>query len=180
MTAPGKPVEAELVLGVRWLTAAAGLVGAGLFAWYWASGRYDDWGWWQYLVGMLLAYQVCAAAVAGTVGAGGSRLAGVLRNPVAYAALQVQPFLILWLYPHGRLGWACAWYAAAVLGVAAVAVAPPHLRRPLAMLVFVAAAAFDSVNHSPRGWDWFPLVYLVGLVLARAMAEGPYRWRPST
>jgi hypothetical protein len=173
------PLERRLV----WIAA---LLGLALVGWYTLVAPPAGWVWWHFLISAVIMLDVAGGAAANTLGAakrlyfGAPRLpitatSRLLRSTLGFTALHLHPLLIAAIYPEGALWWGALWYAAALLGVAAVRAVPLYLARPTAMLAFTAAMLLQSVIAAPPGWEWFVPIFLAKLVLAHAVREEPYR-----
>lgn len=146
----------------------------------------DAWQWWQYVVAAILAFDLVGGVVAnglnsakrehfGTDAHEGRWLSCLVRRPVAFAALHVQPILAGLLFPGGPWWWGVAWYLTVLLGVVAVRRSPLYLRRPVALAVCAAAAIAAPVVPAPVGLAWLPVILTLKLVLAHAVDEEAYR-----
>ena len=172
----------------RSLVNAAAALGVALVAWTWFGGGVA-WAWWQAALAAVLAVDLFGGAVANALGAakrqyhGAPRaaperpVARLLRSPVAFAALHLHPFLVVWAYGADPASWwwAVELYAAAVGGSVAIGLVPLFLARPTAMLLFVAAVPALGFAVAAPGWGWLPAVFLAKLLLAHAVREEPYR-----
>jgi hypothetical protein len=201
------PIEWEAPAGARadWLMGAGAtraergliwagaLIGVAFVLSQWAVGQPGGWAWWQYVVAGVIAFDLVGGAVSNAAGSTKRQYFGPLsgpptgiarlaRDPVAFAALHVYPFLIVALFPGGTWAWAAATYAAMLLSVVLVdRIVPRYLQRPVAMLLFCVAVLASAIAAStPPGWGWFVVVYLAKLVLAHAVREEPYRPAPGT
>lgn len=164
------------------------IVGVAFVAVMWARDRPDGWALWQYGLAAVIAFDLVGGAVSnaasstkrqylGPMASPTSGVARVVRDPIAFTALHLYPFLIVAAYPGGTWWWAALVYAGVVGAVAIVErLVPLYLRRPTAMLLFCSMAMVSLAGSTaPPGWEWFAVVYLAKLLLAHAVPEEPYR-----
>lgn len=176
----------------RAVSSLAGLVGIVFIGVLWVLGEPGGWAWWQYLVAAVLAADLVGGAVSnaasstkrqyfGSESTATRGLQRILREPLAFTALHVYPFVIVALYPGGTWLWAAVVYGGTVLGVlVADRLVPTYMQRPVAMLAFSAVFLLSLGLQAPPGWEWFTVVYLAKLLLAHCVREEPYRPRMGT
>lgn len=189
----GKP-DALLGTGAtaaeRWLTHGTALIGTIVVVGAVATTQPEAWDWWHYLLAAVVALDLLGGVVANGLNAAkrdhhgpvpqpltiGIRL---VRRPVLFAAVHLQPVAVGLLLPGGSALWGWVWYAAALLSVIAVRRVPLYLQRPVALaacvLVAVSAPLVETVLPSPVGMAWVPVVLALKLALAHAVQEEPYR-----
>lgn len=171
------PTERALV----WLASAAAAAAAVAVA---LIGDVD-WEWWQWALVLFLAVDVAGGVPANALSTAkrfyhspaptrSTQTGRILRNPVAFAALHVHPFVAL-LLPEATLLWAITWYVVALVGTAAVAAAPLYLERPVAAVVVAVGLIAATALNPPTALAWFGPVLVLKLVLMHAVREEPYR-----
>ena len=190
---PGKPdwllgagatrVEKVLVFGIAIAGTAVVLLSVALTD---ASA----WQWWQYLVAAILALDLLGGVVANGLGSAkrahhasipkpkefGGRL---VRRPILFAVLHVQPIVAGLLFPGAGWWWGVAWYLVTLAGVVAVRNVPLYLQRPIALFWVTGVAIAAPLVASPVGLGWLPVIMALKLVLAHAVREEPYRPTPA-
>jgi hypothetical protein len=168
----------------------AQLAGAGaavfvvLSAWLDPSVR---WSGWQYAVAGVLAFDLCGGVVANGLNSAkryhfapdpapeASWLGRLVRRPVLFVSVHVQPLAVAVLFPGASWWWGAAWYVVTVSTVVLVSRVPLYLARPVALGVCVVTALVSPVVTSPAGFAWLPMVAVLKLTLAYAVREEPYR-----
>lgn len=145
------------------------------------------WSVWQYALAGVLAFDLCGGVIANGLNsakrdhfAAHSALEAtwwgrLVRRPVPFASVHVQPIAVALLFPGATVWWGVGWYAVALSSVALVSRAPLYLARPTALSVCVATALVSPLVTSPSGFAWLPVVLVLKLVLAHAVREEPYR-----
>ena len=93
----------------------------------------------------------------------------LVRRPVAFSALHVQPILVGLLFPGASWWWGAAWYAAVLLAVVVVRRVPAQLARPAALAFAAAAALAAPLIEHPVGFAWLPVILALKLVVAHAV-----------
>lgn len=167
------------------LILVGGIGGAAAVWAFWFAPVAASWQWWQLAIGIVFALDLCGGAVANATNAIKRQYYGLesavpaglegrlARNPIAFASLHVYSIVIVLLYPGGYWIWGLVWYFGVVAAVTVVQAVPPYLRRPVAMLLALAAMLASGMP-APEGWAWLPLVLTAKLVLAHAVREEPY------
>lgn len=173
------PVERRLAF---W----SGVCGSVLVVGYMALAEPDRWNIWLYLIAATLAFDLIGGVVANGLNSAkrdhfamrstsGKLLEKIVRSPVLFSALHLQPIIIGLLYPGPGWWWGFLWYTFTLTGVISVGRAPLYLQRPVALLMCTAAALMTPVIPSPAGLWWVPVVLALKLILAHAVQEEPYR-----
>lgn len=172
--------EKALVLATAGVGTAAVLASVHL-------GSPGAWAAWQYLVAAVVAFDLLGGVVANGLNtakrdhfgpeapSGATRTGRLLRRPVLFAALHVQPVAVGLLFPGADPWWGPAWYAATLAAVVAVRRAPLYLQRPVALAACVGVAVLGPLATAPTGFAWLPVVMVLKLALAHAVQEEPYR-----
>jgi len=101
----------------------------------------------------------------------------LVRRPVLFSALHVQPVLVGILFPGPGAWWGLLWYGVTLAAVVAVRRSPLYLERPVALLACTLVAVAAPLVPSPYGFWWLPVVLVLKLALAHAVQEEPYRPR---
>jgi hypothetical protein len=170
----------------RTLMWAASLGGVALYGWAWTTDQYQ-WGWWQYLLAMVVAADLFGGAVANATNSAKRQYFGPLspdagpagrlaHRQLLFAAIHVHPFLVVGLFPGGTWLWAIVVYGGMLASVTLLDQwCPVYLQRPVAVLVLVAAVVGNALIAAPEGWAWFIPVFAAKLVVGHAVREEPYR-----
>lgn len=171
------------------LALAAGVIAAVIVVAYVALTAPGLWDWWQYAVAAVLLLDLAGGVVAnGLNSAKRDHFAPdedrprrfserLVRWPVLFAALHVQPILVAILFPGPGFWWGLLWYGATLAAVVGVRRVPLYLQRPVALLACTLVAAAAPLVPSPYGFSWLPVVLVLKLALAHAVQEEPYRPR---
>lgn len=170
----------------RTLMWAASLGGVALYGWAWTTDQYQ-WGWWQYLLAMVVAADLFGGAVANATNSAKRQYFGPLspdagpagrlvHRQLLFAAMHVYPFLVVGLFPGGTWIWAIVVYGGMLASVTLLdRWCPVYLQRPVAVLILVAAIVGNALVAAPEGWAWFIPVFVAKLVVGHAVREEPYR-----
>lgn len=162
------------------LARLTGLVGAALVCGAVALTNPDAWAIWQYALAAVLAFDLVGGVVANALGSakreharadapGDGMLLRLVRRPIAFTALHVQPILVGLLFPGTVWWWGVAWYAAVLLAVVLVRRVPASLARPVALAFAAGVALVGPVIGAPVGFAWLPVVLALKLVVAHAV-----------
>ncbi|MFC0681357.1 hypothetical protein ACFFGH_26295 [Lysobacter korlensis] len=168
------------------LARVAGVTGAVLTVGSVGVAAPDAWTWWQYAVAAVLAFDLIGGVVANGLnsakrdhfaapGPAAGWLGRLVRRPVLFAAVHIQPILIGLLFPGAAWWWGAAWYLIALLTVALVRVTPLYLQRPVALFCCTVVAVLAPLSAAPFGLWWVPVIMVLKLTLAHAVQEEPYR-----
>lgn len=173
----------------RGLAAGTGVVGTVLaLGWaFWGVGV--EWRWWQWLLAAVVAFDVLGGVVANSLNSAkrahfgppppdpslGERLA---RRPVLFAAVHVQPWIVVLAFAPALWWWGVLWHVGVLVAVVVAVNAPLYLRRPTAAALVVLAVLVAMMVEPPNGWAWLPAAMAFKLVLAHAVREEPYRPAP--
>ncbi|MFD1859484.1 hypothetical protein EHW97_07725 [Aeromicrobium camelliae] len=174
----------------RGLAAGTGIVGTALvLGWaFWGLGV--EWQWWQWLLAGVIGFDVLGGVVANSLNSAkrshfgpppsdpslGERL---VRRPVLFAAVHVQPWIVALAYAPALWWWGALWHVGVLAAVVIVVTVPLYLRRPTAAALVVLAVLGGTMLEAPDGWSWLPVALAVKLVLAHAVREEPYRPLPA-
>lgn len=168
------------------------LVGVALVAAMYVRGEPGDWAAWQYVLAALVACDLFGGAVSNAANSTKRQYFGpdfahptgihrIARQPVAFTALHVYPFVIVGLFPGGSWTWAIVMYGIVLVSAVVLdGVVADYLQRPVAMLIFISAVVLSLYLVAPPGWAWFPIIFTAKLVLAHAVREEPYRPKAGT
>lgn len=159
---------------------AAAALGCAAFA---VGGQGLGWAWWQWLVGLLLVWDLAGGVVANGLDTAKrfyhsplERPAGpaarFLHHPVGFTAAHVQPLLAGLVFSGGPWWWGPLWYCWALAGAVLVHRLRERLQRPAALGVVGAGVMAVPLVAGPPGLAWLPAVLLLKLVLAHAVPEG--------
>jgi len=162
------------------LARATGLAGAVVVCGLVALTDAGAWAPWQYAVAAVLAFDLVGGVVANALAPakrehartdrpGDGMLVRLVRRPIAFSALHVQPILVGLLFPGTAWWWGVAWYAIVLLAVVAVRRVPTVLARPTALGFVAGVALVAPVLESPAGFAWLPVVMALKLVVAHAV-----------
>ncbi len=147
----------------------------------------DDWSLLAYVLVAIIALDVLGGIVANALNAAkrdhhgpppadDSRTNRVLRDPVLFSALHIQPIVLAIVVPPHAWWWGVGWYLATLAAVVIITRVPLSLQRPAAFAVgMLAAVVAASVVAAPPGLEWVPLAMVLKLVMAHAVREEPYR-----
>lgn len=167
--------------------AAAATVGVLVAA---AADAQVRWAIWQYLVAGIVAFDLAGGVVANGLNSAkrdhfarestlGATLFGrLVRRPILFAAVHVQPILVGLLFSGGTWWWGLVWYLIVLTSVIVVRRVPLYLQRPAALSFCVLAALLTPVVAAPNGFWWLPTIMVLKLTLAHAVQEEPYRPLP--
>lgn len=162
-----------------------GAIGCALLVWYAAVTPSLEWGWWRYLLALVVVFDLVGGVVANGLNSA-KRFqhaeaiptprfgATLVRNHVLFTALHVQAIVVALLFPGGTIWWGVCWYAVALGAVYLVLRVPLYLRRPAALAFVAVVPMLAAIMHSPHGFAWLPAVLVAKLVLG-AVREEPYR-----
>lgn len=147
------------------------------------AGRHLHWSWWQWLLGLLLVWDLVGGVVANGLDTAKrfyhsplppttKRPARVLHHPVGFTGAHIQPILAGLCFPGGTWWWGALWYAWALVGAIVVEAVAERLQRPIALAMVVAGVMTAPLLPGPYGLTWLPAVLLLKLVLAHGVPEG--------
>jgi hypothetical protein len=146
-----------------------------------------DWSLWQYALAAVLAFDLCGGVVANGLNSAkrdhfaeesaleSTKLGRLVRRPVLFTAIHVQPVVVGLAFPGASWWWGLCWYAVSLITVVLVSRAPLYMARPLALSVCVLVALVAPLLTHPGGFAWLPVVMVLKLTLAHAVREEPYR-----
>ncbi len=168
------------------LARAAGLLAAALTVGYVAVAAPEAWSLWQYVLAAVLALDLVGGVVANGLNSAkrdhfspvtpaAGWLGRLVRRPVLFAAVHVQPILAGLLFPGAGWWWGPAWYLITLLTVALVRITPLYLQRPVALFVCAIVAVLAPLVPAPIGLWWVPTIMALKLTLAHAVQEQAYR-----
>lgn len=140
----------------------------------------DVWALWQYAVAAVVAFDLIGGVVANALASaqreherpdrpGDGPLLRLVRRPVLFSALHVQPILVGLLFPGAPWWWGPAWYAVVLGAVIVVRRVPRHLARPVALAVAAGVAVASPLVVAPVGFAWLPVIMVLKLVVAHAV-----------
>lgn len=146
----------------------------------------ESWALWQWLVVAVLTIDVAGGVVANSLGtakrfyhsplpATAGHLTRVVHNPIGFAVIHVQPFIVALALPDAGWAWAATWWGAALVGTILVTSAPLYLERAVAASVVTTVLIASPLLDHPSGLWWFGPVLVLKLVGAHAVREEPYR-----
>ena len=169
----------------RALMWAGGLVGAGLYAYFYLKGMLA-WTWWQYLVAAAMAFDVAGGVVANSLNSckrfyhtpplpTEPRYTPFFKNHLLFTALHIYPLLIAMLFGGGWF-YGLFWYAALLVAALAVLKTPLYLQRPVAFLLILTAWLIHlyGVPAIP-GFAWFIPALFLKIIYGHLVREEPYR-----
>lgn len=168
---------------LAWLAALAAPGFLALFAWRQAV----DWNAAQYAVAFLLALDIGGGLVSNALNSckrfyhtppkkQEGRLGVVLKNPALFAAFHVHPLVVGWLHGQGNWTFGLAWYGLYLGSVALVLLTPLYLKRPVAMLLIMAAFLVNLYVIEPvAGFEWLMPLLCIKIVYGHLVREEPYR-----
>ncbi|MFD1660510.1 hypothetical protein ACFSL4_20435 [Streptomyces caeni] len=161
------------------LVYTASVVGCTAFA---VANRSRDWGWGQWLFGLLLVWDVVGGVVANgldpvkrfyhsplTFSVGWVRR--FLHHPVGFAAGHIHPIVVALVFTGSPWWWGPLWYLWCLGGVACVEYLSPRIQLPVALTVVACGVMIAPMTHSPQGMSWFPAIMLLKLVLAHGVPD---------
>ena len=175
----------------RALAWAAGLLGAGLYAYFFLKGSYA-WAWWQYALAAILAFDVAGGVVANSLNSckrfyhtpplpDEPRAAFFFKNHLFFTALHLHPLVIALVF-DGWLAFGLFWYAALLVAARIVLKTPLYLQRPTAFLLILLALLINAYGIAPvPGFEWFIPALFLKIIYGHLVREEPYRpaQRPS-
>lgn len=140
----------------------------------------DTWAFWQYALAALVAFDLIGGVVANALGSaqreherpdrlGDGALLRLVRRPVLFSAVHVQPILVGLLFPGASGWWGVAWYIVVLGAVVVVRRVPRHLARPVALAVAAGVAVATPLTVAPVGFAWLPVIMVLKLVVAHAV-----------
>ncbi|MFH0245166.1 hypothetical protein ACGRHY_22710 [Streptomyces sp. HK10] len=162
------------------LAHAVAAAGCAVLAVY---GRDEGWAWWQWVLGLLLVWDLAGGVVANGLDTAkrfyhspppsGTGAAGrFLHHPVGFTAAHVQPVAAGLAFDGGPWRWGPLWYFWALTGSVLVARVREPLRLPVALGAVGLGAMVAPLVTAPGGMAWLPVVLLLKLVLAHGVPEG--------
>src|SRR5690606_33023534 len=80
----------------------------------------------------------------------------LVRRPVAFTALHVQPIAVALLFPGASWWWGVAWYTVVLVAVVVVRRVPVALARPVALAAAAAVTLAAPLVAAPVGFAWLP------------------------
>lgn len=158
-----------------WLAGIGGVAGAVLYAWT----REMHWSAIQWAVAVLTALDLFAGVVANatsTTKRWYHRPGRTSRHHLLFAAAHLYPFLIAWIFRSGDWLYAVLVYGYMLTAAGLIVQAPVYLKRPLAMLLFLAGLAIPWLLLAPTpGLHWFVPVLYLKILVCHLVPETPYR-----
>lgn len=165
--------------------------GTGFFAFIFYSALYlfGDLGWelWQYLIAILLAFDVMGGVVANSLNSckrfyhtppkpDESWLVRFLKNPHLFSAIHIHTILVGALFANFDWFYGLFWYLLLLIGTEVVLLTPLYMQRPVAML-FVLAALLLNIYLIPSvaGFEWLAPALFIKIVYGHVVREEPYR-----
>ncbi|MCF6526517.1 hypothetical protein [Streptomyces sp. JJ36] len=162
------------------LAYGAAVIGCAAFA---AGGWDEGWSWWQWLVGLLLVWDLAGGVVANgldtakrfyhsplTFHAGA--VPRFLHHPVGFTAAHIQPIIAGLAFSGESWWWGPLWYGWALLGAVAVENVRERLKRPVALGITGSGVMVAPLVAAPGGMAWLPAVLLLKLIVAHCVPEG--------
>ncbi len=171
------------------LTLVAGIVGTAVVLAASILRFGDSWSLLAYVIVGVIALDVLGGIVANALNAAKRDHHGppppnapgagrILRNPVLFSALHVQPIILALVVPPHAWGWGVGWYLAVLVAVIVVVRVPLPLQRPASFAIgMLTAVSALTVIPAPPGLEWVPAAMVLKLVMAHAVREEPYRAR---
>ncbi len=169
----------------RSLMWAGGLVGAGLYAFFFLTGTYA-WAWWGYLLAGVMAFDVAGGVVANSLNSckrfyhtpplpAEPSSTRFFKNHLFFTALHIYPLIIALFFGGGWL-YGLFWYAALLIAALAVLKTPRYLQRPVAFLFILLALVINlyGIPAAP-GFEWFIPALFLKIVYGHLVREEPYR-----
>ncbi len=180
VTRPDPVYGTGATLAEKNLARLTGLAGAVAVPAFVALTQPEAWAWWQYAVAAILAFDLVGGVVANGLGAakreharpdapGDGILLRLVRRPVAFTALHVQPIAVALLFPGASWWWGVAWYTVVLVAVVVVRRVPVTLARPVALAAAAAVTLAAPLVAAPVGFAWLPVVMALKLVVAHAV-----------
>ncbi|CAM3121914.1 hypothetical protein ACH4LN_12340 [Streptomyces albus] len=163
------------------LAYSAAVLGCAAFA---LNGHDKGWAWWQWLIGLLMVWDLAGGVVANGLDAAkrfyhsplafhAGAVPRFLHHPVGFTAVHLQPVIACLVLGGTRWWWwGALWYLWALAGAVAVELARARYQRPLALGIVGIGAMVAPLVEAPPGLAWLPVVLLLKLVVAHAVPEG--------
>ncbi|MFZ6026170.1 MAG: hypothetical protein ACOYYS_00525 [Chloroflexota bacterium] len=158
-----------------WLIMLPAIAG-GLALLCYARWQGLPWSFWQYLVGMLLAFDLVggvATNATATAKRWYHRPGQTWRQHLGFIAVHaIQLFLVTWLFRN--LDWAYfgAFYAYLLAASLMIIFSPLNLQRPVALLLVIGAVLLEDYGFpATRGMEWFVTVFFIKLLVSHLLKE---------
>lgn len=162
------------------LACATAAIGCVLFT---AGGWDHGWAWWQWLIGLLMVWDLVGGVVANGLDTAKSfyhspltfpagAVPRFLHRPVGFTAVHVQAVIAGLVFPGGPWWWGPLWYVWALVGVVVVESVSERFQRPVALAVVASGVMVSALVTAPDGLAWLPAILLLKLVLAHGVPEG--------
>lgn len=144
------------------------------------------WSWWQYVVAVVIAFDVVGGVVANSLNSakqahygppGSAPESGamkLLRHPILFTALHIHPVLVAVVFSF-VWWWGAGWYLVILASTITVRWMPLYLQRPVAFALCAVVTLLAVYTPAPQLWAWLPVMLMMKLVLAHAVQEEPYR-----
>ncbi len=169
----------------RALMWVGGLAGVGLYVYFYLNGMLA-WTWWQYLLAVVMAFDVAGGAVANSLNSckrfyhtpplpSEPRTAWLFKNHLFFTALHMHPLLIGLMFGGGWF-YGLFWYGALLISAVVVQKTPLYLQRPVAFLLILMALLIHLYGvPAVPGFAWFIPALFMKIVYGHLVREEPYR-----
>ncbi|VEP13246.1 conserved membrane hypothetical protein [Hyella patelloides LEGE 07179] len=171
----------EKILG--WTAGFIGVVLIGFF--YWKNDF--DWTIWQYILAVIIAYDIVGGAVANSLNSCKRfyhsslqtfepNYVKLAKNHLFFSIIHIHPLIVSLIFSSASWFYGVFWYLILQISVLTVTNTPLYLQRPVSMLIIVTALLINGYFvSSPTGFEWFVPVLFIKIVYGHTVKEEPYR-----
>lgn len=171
----------EKILG--WTAGFIGVVFISFF--YWENDF--NWTTLQYIIAVIIAYDVVGGAVANSLNSCKRFYHSYLqtfepsyvklaKNHLFFSLIHIHPLIVSLVFSSANWFYGLFWYLMLQISVLTVTKIPLYLQRPVSMLIIVTALLINSYFiSSPTGLEWLIPVLFIKIVYGHTVQEEPYR-----
>jgi hypothetical protein len=151
------------------LMAVSAAMAAVILAVLMLQGAGHEFGWWQWLIIGIVAFDIGGGVVANATSAAARQYHRPDRpwEPLVFAAAHVHPFAMALLLPGYTWVAGATLYTSVILAVGATLLTPRDLRRPAALFFSAVTIALCGLVTG-AGWEWLAPLLILKLVAAHA------------
>lgn len=170
-------------LAERALVWVAGLIGLGIYAYFFLTGVFH-WSWWQYLLAAVIAFDIFGGIVANTLNTckrfyhtpaepGESRF---FKNHLVFSALHIYPPLAAFLFGPANTLYGVFWYIYLITSTLTILNTPLYLKRPVSFFLITLALLINIYAIPPvHGFEWLVPALFLKILYGHLVQEEPYR-----
>lgn len=150
-----------------------------------------DWNIWQYLLAILLAYDVMGGVVANSLNSckrfyhtppkpEENWLVRFVKNPHLFTAIHIHTIVVGLIFADFDYFYGLFWYLLLLIATEIILLLPLYLRRPVAMFFVLAALLINFYLIPPvAGFEWLAPALFIKIVYGHVVREEPYRPVPA-